>query len=204
MKPRDLLMFVAGCVAGCVGASLYLKPKYEQYAQEKIDSIKEREERWKKGNCHMDISEDVEEYADDQNEERIVKAQEAARNNANKSDITDYKTIVKENGYRDYNSISKPENEDQETKVDPISYIPPNLYGLDDDYEQIELTYYMDGILADECGDVVDDIQAKVGNEFDDHFGEYEDTVVYVKNDELKTYYVISMSDDEYREIFDM
>lgn len=203
MKARDLIMFVAGCAVGGIGASLYLKDVYRRYAQEEIDSVidRERHKREEVESLRAETEEDVKE------ESNIEKAQKAAKTAANKSSLTEYADIVKKEGYTDYNAITKPENEDKPMReVDPISYISSSDYGVDEEYEQIELVYYQDGILADEDGEIVDDIPATVGNEFDEHFQEFDDddNAVYVQNDARKAYYVIYMSDEEYKEAFNV
>lgn len=201
MKARDLIIFVAGCAVGGVGASLYLKDVYRRYAQEEIDSIIDRERHLREEMSSKQQADVVE----DSTEDRIEQAQEAAKSNANKSSITEYANVIEKEGYKDYSAISKPEpKEEKSAKEEPISYIPPSEFGAEDEYEQIELTYYADGILADDEGEVVSDVAASVGWEFDEHFGEFEETTVYVKNDTMKAYYVVAMSEDEYAEVFDV
>ena len=201
MKVRDLIIFVAGCAVGGIGASLYLKDVYRRYAQEEIDSVIDRE-RKKRETEACSYGRAVEDSTED--EERIEQAKEAAKNAANKSSITEYANVVKKEGYKDYSEYSKPEPvEEKEVNANPISYILPSEFGDEEAYEQIELTYYADGILADEEGDLVQDIDLTVGNEFDEHFGEYDDAMVYIKNDVMKAYYMIYMSDDCYRDIFE-
>ena len=201
MKARDLIIFVAGCAVGGVGASLYLKDVYRRYAQEEIDSVIDRERHLREEMSSKQQADVVE----DSTEDRIEQAQEAAKSNANKSSITEYANVIEKEGYKDYSAISKPEpKEEKPVKEEPISYIPPSEFGAEDEYEQIELTYYADGILADDEGEVVSDVAASVGWEFDEHFGEFEETTVYVKNDTMKAYYVVAMSEDEYAEVFDV
>ena len=201
MKARDLIIFVAGCAVGGVGASLYLKDVYRRYAQEEIDSVIDRERHLREEMSSKQQADVVE----DSTEDRIEQAQEAAKSNANKSSITEYANVIEKEGYKDYSAISKPEpKEEKSAKEEPISYIPPSEFGAEDEYEQIELTYYADGILADDEGEVVSDVAASVGWEFDEHFGEFEETTVYVKNDTMKAYYVVAMSEDEYAEVFDV
>ena len=201
MKVRDLIIFVAGCAVGGIGASLYLKDVYRRYAQEEIDSVIDRE-RHKRETEACSYGRAVEDSTED--EERIEQAKEAAKNAANKSSITEYANVVKKEGYKDYSEYSKPEPvEEKEVNANPISCILPSEFGDEEAYEQIELTYYADGILADEEGDLVQDIDLTVGNEFDEHFGEYDDAMVYIKNDVMKAYYMIYMSDDCYRDIFE-
>lgn len=201
MKARDLIIFVAGCAVGGVGASLYLKDVYRRYAQEEIDSVIDRERHLREEMSSKQQADVIE----DSTEDRIEQAQEAAKSNANKSSITEYANVIEKEGYKDYSAISKPEpKEEKPAKEEPISYIPPSEFGAEDEYEQIELTYYADGILADDEGEVVSDVAASVGWEFDEHFGEFEETTVYVKNDTMKAYYVVAMSEDEYAEVFDV
>lgn len=52
------------------------------------------------------------------------------------------------------------------------------------------LTYFADGILADECGEIVDDVEEIIGDGLD-HFGEYEDDSVFVRNDAKRCDYEI-------------
>ena len=77
MKVRDLIIFVAGCAVGGIGASLYLKDVYRRYAQEEIDSVIDRE-RHKRETEACSYGRAVEDSTED--EERIEQAKEAAKN----------------------------------------------------------------------------------------------------------------------------
>lgn len=69
--------------------------------------------------------------------------------------------------------------------------IPPTEFDMLDDYDVIELTYFSDGVLVDDDGQVITNIDAVVGEESLKHFGEYEDDCVHVRNDRLKCDYEI-------------
>ena len=71
--------------------------------------------------------------------------------------------------------------------------IEPEIFGEDPDYETISLTYYADGVLTDENNCIIDpgEIESLIGEESLDHFGEYEDDSVFVRNEERKTDYEI-------------
>lgn len=73
---------------------------------------------------------------------------------------------------------------------DDIVVISPEEFGENDDYECISLTYYNDGVLADECGEVIENVEGVIGDALK-HFGEYEDDAVYVSNNRLRLYYEI-------------
>jgi len=66
--------------------------------------------------------------------------------------------------------------------------ISPDEFGEEYEYETISLTYYADGVLADDNDDVIkdDEIEKTVGRDSLDHFGEYEDDSVFVRNESRK------------------
>ena len=80
--------------------------------------------------------------------------------------------------------------------------IPPEEFGEFEDYERISLTYYADGVLADDNNEVVDDVEDIVGDALD-HFGEYEDDSVFVRCDERKCDYEILMDQRTFSEVAD-
>lgn len=54
--------------------------------------------------------------------------------------------------------------------------IPPEQFGDDEEYEQISLTYYADGVLADENDEVIEDVEDAVGIDSLNHFGSMRTT----------------------------
>lgn len=81
-----------------------------------------------------------------------------------------------------------------------ISVIPPEEFGREDDYETISLTYYADGILADDRGEPIEDVEVTVGNESLRHFGEYEEDSVFVRNSRMMCDYEILLDLRTYSE----
>ena len=64
------------------------------------------------------------------------------------------------------------------------------------------MTYYEgDGFLADDMDELVDDIEDVVGFESLNHFGEYEEDAVHVRNDRLKADYEILVDTGNYNEV---
>ena len=165
-----ILGFVTGSAAGGFAVYKLLNDRYAQIAQDEVDSVKEMYARKAKE------AEDLEEK------------KELAHEASNKPDIMEYAKVLNEQRY-------KPEAQDDED--DPIEFIESNEYGLDDEYDLVQFTYYSDGVLADEDDEVVNHPSLIVGN-FADKF---EDNVVYVKNDETKTYYEIIEDDRTYTEV---
>lgn len=92
----------------------------------------------------------------------------------------EYADVISKNGY----SGKEPE---------PSSpyVIPPDEFGEKDGYEKISFTYYGDGVLADENGEPATNADNLIGLGNLEHFGEYEDDSVFVRNDVLKCDYEI-------------
>lgn len=91
-----------------------------------------------------------------------------------------------------------------EEKNDHPYVIPPEEFGEIEGYERISLTYYSNGVLADDSDskiDNVEDILGTVGADLKDHFGEYEDDSVYVRNDARSCDYEILYDVRTYDEV---
>ena len=82
-----------------------------------------------------------------------------------------------------------------------IYYITADEFGENEDYDNITLTYFVeDDILADEDDSIISSPNDLVGD-FKPHFGEEEEDVVYVKNDEVKCYFEVIKDLRKYDEI---
>lgn len=68
-------------------------------------------------------------------------------------------------------------------------------------YDKTTLCFYDDGILEEYLSEsIVDDIPRTIGTEFIDKFGEYEDDVVFVRNDSYQTDYEVLRQHRNYAE----
>lgn len=81
--------------------------------------------------------------------------------------------------------------------------IPPEEFGVLDDYEIISLIYYADGVLTDTNNVPVEDVAFHVGADFASYFGHYEDDAVHIQNDRLKCYYEILADEGNYADVED-
>lgn len=176
-KTINIISFLLGVAAGSLVTYQTVKEKYEKIVQSEIDSVKE--------------------YFSEKNDKRSEK-------NDSDNTMLEYEQILEEKNYVNYSNMSKPENDKPEDNVekDERPYvIPPDQFGELDDYESITLTYYTDGVLADDNYEVVDDIDDTVGRESLEHFGEYEADTVYVRNDRHKCDYEICRDEESYSEL---
>lgn len=173
------VIFIGGAAVGAVASWKILEEKYKKIAQEEIDSVKET---WAKKYENKEVKEPEEEVFDP------IAELEAAR------EVT-----------REYEEVASMYNtmEGGLKSVDEgtIFVIEPEEFGEIDDYETISLTYYSDGVLTDDDNQPIEDIDEIVGEESLEHFGEYEDDSVFVRNTKRKCDYEILMDYRAYENV---
>lgn len=167
---KNTIIFAVGAAIGSAVTWKVLKTKYEQIANEEIESVKEtyREK--------MGIN-DTEDESDEEIDEYDVDVQKLA-------------DIISKNGYS--------EEEVDENMGKPY-VISPDEYD-ENDYETETLYYYPDGVLTDMYDNIVRDVEGTVGKESLTRFGEYEDDSVFVRNDKLGIDYEILLQPDNYKD----
>ena len=83
-----------------------------------------------------------------------------------------------------------------------IEIIKPEELGEIEEYDTTTLYYYEDdGVLVTLDDTVIDDVDGTVGSEFPEHFGEYEDDSVCVRNHELMRDYEILKDSRSYADV---
>lgn len=178
----NVLIFTVGAAIGSAVTWKILKTKYEQLMQEEIESVKESLSLLTDEN-----GEDTSETTEPERESVRVPA---------KPDLREYKAKVAQ--YR--SEIES--NDDPDDEPVPIVYvINPDVFG-EDDYETEFLTLYADDVLADDSDNPVSDVVGRVGRDFYNHFGTYEEDTVCVRNEELHTDFEISRDDRRYKDLY--
>ena len=187
-KGIAFLAFIAGAGIGSVCTWQMLKRKYELIAQEEIDSVKAAYATKETGKSFVEGFRDGLKVAEDrtQKDEGDV-------------DFKKYASIIQKEGYTDYSRSV--EEKKGEAFVEKPYVISPDEFGEFEEYEKISLTYYADEVLADENDEEVDDVDEIVGEESLNHFGEYEDDSVFVRNDRLKCDYEILLDQRNYSDV---
>ena len=94
------------------------------------------------------------------------------------------------------------EEKKPEPTIEP-RVISPDEFGSQDGYDEISLTYYADGTVADDNDRAMsgDEIEETIGKGSLSHFGEYEDDSVFVRNDRLKADYEILLDPRSYADM---
>ena len=161
-KVFGVFTFVAGAAIGSLVTWKLTKTKYEQIVKEEIESVKEVF-TVKKGDETSDETEtDPEPKAKTKSEEYVDRLNELK-----------------------YNGSIGIEEEGDDNILRPY-VISPDEFAERDGYATVSLTYYADGVLTDESDNIVKDVDSVIGTDSLDHFGEYEDDSVFVRNEDLK------------------
>lgn len=194
---KNILLILAGAAVGSAVTWKITKTMYEKNVQEEINEIKEAYVKKYEPTTEVEKTEEVAPV-----EDARAKA-EAAKN---KASVSEYAAKIREHGYTPYANVdneedSPEENEEEEREeMDAPYVISPEEVG-ESDYDIVGLTYYADKMLADDNDDLVEDVESLVGFESLNHFGEFEDDSVYVRNDRLKIDYEILLDQRTYAEV---
>ena len=173
-KLSSILLFAAGAAVGSLVTWRYFKSKYE-IVEDKIE-------------------EETEEAEGEYKEENLESLE--SKLNYKKPPLKEYVKMVEDNGYAPKTHMEEVEEEIANGELeDKDVYEPyiirPEEYGELHAYETLSLNYYADGVLTDELDNPIEDVESLVPADFADHFGEYEDDVVHVRNDNLECDYEI-------------
>lgn len=188
---RDLLskmlIFVTGAGVGSAVAYKLLKTKYDKLIQEEIDSVKEA------------FSRDV---SDGSVDGKDIESNGWSEKNR-KDNLETVKDVISQNGYVTKSTGKEEKGEEVEKVEGNTPYIiSPAEFG-ECDYGVISLDYYTDGVIVDSCGDIIENVDELLGDDFAAHFGDYEEDpdTVYVRNDGLEIDYEILKNNVSYSEI---
>lgn len=197
-KLLNILVFTVGAAVGSAVTWKLVKNKYEQIANEEIASVKEeyadllgrmktklQEDR----NCEnsTDVENDI--YTDDYDQAEYDELASIYRSSDEDEDEED----SEEGGKWDLDEDEVPYmNAPYVITPDDFSSSPPG-------YNAQPLNYFADGVLADDWG-VVLDLDETIGEDSVEHFGEYVDDVVYVRDERLEIDYEVTRDPRTYKE----
>ena len=194
-KLFSFIMFTTGAAIGSLMTWKAIKTKYERLAQEEIDSVKEEFSR---------LSKIRKESNDRQNEDEDAEAGDYGWNDIDRDNLVEYNNIT--DRYRSSSDDDETDEEGDERSEGEVPYINgPYVISPDDfassppGYSAQPLDYFSDGILADGWG-VELDIEETIGEESLEHFGEYADDLLYVRNERKEIDYEVTKDPRTYAE----
>lgn len=182
---NKVLWFAAGVAVGAAATNHYFKTKYERLYQEDVESVK-------RAFSMPQQSEPVEGDTEDKVETE-----------PDSDDAETYNEIISAQGYQTVTGDPEEESIGKEVKGVRRPYvISPVEFDTEDDYEVYTLTYYADGVLVDEQGNPIENVEDMVGRDSLNHFGEYEDDAVHVRNEAMQCDFEILRDLDRYSDVF--
>ena len=191
---KNLLCFVAGAAIGSVVTWKLIEKKYKDLADEEIESVietfKNRKPRITKDNVKETVEKVINKYKEPREiVEDIVTAERYSIENEEEIDEDD------ESNYT--------VNVDNDDEVITPYVITPEEFGEYNEYGTKTLTYYADNVLTDEIDNPItsEEMITMIGPDALDHFGEYEDDSVYIRDEMNEMDYEILKSEKKFSEI---
>ena len=193
---KNLLCFVAGAAIGSVVTWKLIEKKYKDLADEEIESVIETFKNRKPIITKDEVKETVEKVINKWKEpketvEDIVAAEGYSIENEEEIDEDD------ESNYT--------VNVDNDNDIEVITpyVITPEQFGEYNEYGTKTLTYYSDNVLTDEIDNPItsEEMVTMIGPDALDHFGEYEDDSVYIRDEMNEMDYEILKSEKKFSEI---
>ena len=191
---KNLLCFVAGAAIGSVVTWKLIEKKYKDLADEEIESVietfKNRKPRITKDNVKETVEKVINKYKEPKETvEDIVTAEGYSIENEEEIDEDD------ESNYT--------VNIDNDIEVVTPYVITPEQFGEYNEYGTKTLTYYADNVLTDAIDNPItsEEMITMIGPDALDHFGEYEDDSVYIRDEMNEMDYEILKSEKKFSEI---
>ena len=185
---NKVLWFAAGVAVGAVATNNFFKTKYERLYQEDVESVK-------RAFSAPQQSEPVE--GDTEGDTEEVLASEPTP-----EEVEAYNEIITAQGYSTAPIIPDDSIGKEVKGVKRPYVISPAEFDTEDDYEVYSLTYYADGVLTDEQNNPIENVDDMVGRDALNHFGEYSDDSVHVRNERMMCDFEILRDLSNYSDVF--
>ena len=175
----NAVAFTIGVATGASITYILVKKHFKKIADDEIDTMRE--------------------YFQNKRAEEAEVKEARDEHQEDKPNIREYASLIKKENYTNYSDTTA----DKKKEVDDVEkpyVITPEEFG-ELDYSTISLTYYSDGVLTYESDELVEDVDDIVGADFAEHFGEYEDDSVFIRNDRMKTDFEILVDKRNYSDV---
>lgn len=211
---NNMIIFVVGTLLGSATTYFVVKKKFET---EKENEIKEMREYYTKR--EEIISEHADKEVDILKQEiESMRQDTEEQTSVDEEELEEYRNIVSQYNHPEYADAlvrkrelqmadaKKAEEDMTEEQQEPFYIIKPDEFGTIDDYELVNLTWYADGILADEFDNIIgeEEIEERIGSEALIEIGKYLPKFIHVRNDDLEIDYEIGEDPRNYCDIYNI
>lgn len=197
-KLFNVLLVAGGAAAGSLATWYIVKTRYERILQEEIESVKETWSYMSQRDseaAHCSEEEDFDYTEDDADDETM---------DFDETDVINYYQIA--SGYKSSGDTTENDREGEQGDDEvpyingPVVILPEDFGNGDYNHDLYCITYYSDGVLADDWGKKLD-IEETIGRESLDHFGDYAKDMLYVRNERTQTDYEVTREDRTYSDM---
>ena len=191
----NICMFAIGAAAGSIVTWKLLDEKYKQIVNEEIESMRE----YFLGKTKVETTPEDNDDTPVEHVEPVKVVGNPVESSKVNIDFNEYSSLVKEENYYNYSGNTKPNT--NITNLDRPYVITPEEFDEMEDYETFTLYYYADKVLTNDRDIPIEDVDSIVGKDSLNHFGQYEDDSVYVRNDLKRADYEILLYSRKYADI---
>lgn len=186
-KLCNVLMFATGAAIGSLVTWKIMKTRCERLIQAEVDAfVEDWSSRERKPESEYNPAEGDDEWDDDEDEDED-----------DEDDI--YDSVAYHELTKRYNTFGEG-GEDEVPYINGPYVISPDEFGDGNVGHDLHyITYYDDGVLADSWG-VKMDIDETIGVDSLDHFGDYAEETVHVRNERLQIDYEVTLDPRTYDE----
>ena len=186
-----LVVFTAGAALGSAVTLYLVRAKYEKMT---IDEIRSIRELYEKPIVPDFVDED--DLEDDSVEEDNDDEDDLEEENPG---LTEYNKLVKTYNYAAKSASKSTVKEEKEVREPYV--IEPEEFD-ENGYDTVSLYWFEDGVITYAIGgEIMDNVDEMIGEDAPNHFGEYEDETVYIRNDRLKTDFELCRDGRRYSEV---
>ena len=191
---KNLLCFVAGAAIGSVVTWKLIEKKYKDLADEEIESVIETFKNRKPRITKDEVKETV---------EKVINKWKESKETVEDIVTSEGYSIENEEEVNEDDESNYTVNVDNDIEVVTPYVITPEQFGEYNEYGTKTLTYYSDNVLTDEVDNPItsEEMETMIGPDALDHFGEYEDDSVYIRDETNEMDYEILKSEKMFSEI---
>lgn len=192
--------FVLGAAAGSLVTWKLIEQKYMDMADDEIRSVKEMYLHRDTVKSVVDaLTPEKDREITDEGKQLVEKLNDLTASYTSddeKPDYTVYSQAKEKHNVFDDAMPSEPEEKHDEPYI-----IDPTEFGEFSEYEQRELTYYKDGVICENDTDMIDPYDILGDIDVEEHFGEYENDRVFVRDDRRQVDYEILRDERTFMEV---
>ena len=191
---KNLLCFVSGAAIGSIVTWKLIEKKYKDLADEEIESVIETFKNRKPRITKDDVKEKV---------EKVINKYKEPKEIVEDIVTTERYSIENEEEIDEDDESNYTVNVNNDVEVVTPYVITPEQFGEYNEYGTKTLTYYADNVLTDEIDNPItsEEMVIMIGPDALDHFGEYEDDSVYIRDEMNEMDYEILKSEKKFSEI---